>query len=810
MLQDLRYAARTLRRAPALTVTAALTLALGIGANTVMFSVVNAVLLRPLPYREPDRLVRIASVNRQREIGRIRATPLDFFDWRAQARSFEAMAGHVGTGFTFTGDGEPELIVGQMVTADFFSVFGVTPLVGRTLSAEAFEPGRDTELVLGYGTWQRRYGGDRSVVGRSIAVNGRPFTIVGVMPPAFQYPERRYQLWAPLASKTTPEGPPINRASHYLQVVGRLRRGASIEQARAELATIAAGLEAQFPDSNRQLGTDVMSLAEDLTGNVRRALLVLLGAVAFVTLIACTNVTNLLLARARGRQREVAVRAALGASRARLVRQFLTETVALYSLGVAGAIALAAWGIDLLVAVNPAGIPRLSEASLDGRVLAATLIASFATAIGFGLAPALTTATLDVADALKTGGRTGSLAPGRDRVRAVLVIGEVALSVVLLVGAGLALRSFMHLVDVKPGFDVDDQLTFTVVLPQSRYRDAAQQIEASRRLTEQLAAAAGVVEVGATTHLPFSGQNLENGFEVEGLVVPPGGNVPVAGMRGVTPAYFAALGIAVESGRAFTGADRESSMPVAIVNQTFARRYWPGQSALGKRVRESGGDAWRVIVGIVADVRHAGPAAEPRPEVDIPYAQLEPSFLTRWARGLSFVVRGRVPASTLASIARREVHTVDPTLPLNEVQSVAGLAAETVAQPRFRTALLSAFGAVALSLAVVGVFGVLSYFVTERRHEIGVRMALGARPRDVVRMVVGRGVALAAIGVAIGLAAAVPLTGTLEGLLFEVSPTDLPTFAAVGIGLTLTAAGASYLPARRATRVDPMDALRTD
>jgi putative ABC transport system permease protein len=812
MLQDLRYAFRTLVRSPAFTATAVLTLALGIGANTVMFSVVNAVLLRPLPFSDPDRLMLVSSVNQRAAVGEIRVSALDFADWRSQAKSFDTMAAFVGTGFTFSGDGEPELAIGLNVTADFFKTLGVQPLAGRTFAADEFAPGHEREIVLGHALWQRRFAGDRGVVGRTLTVNGKPFTVVGVMPAGFEFPDPHYQLWTPLVNASTPDAPPINRNSHYLRVVGRLRAGVRPDHAQAEMSTIAKGLAAQYPATDESLDAHVVPLAAQAVSSVKTALLVLLGAVGFVVLIACTNVTNLLLARATGRQREVAIRAALGAGRLRLVRQFLTETIVLYALGASGALMLAAWGLDVLISLSAGDVPRLKEATVDARVLGVTLLISLGTAIIFGLAPAFHAAKADVIDALKAGGRTAGQGDQRQTLRGALVVAEVALSVVLLVGAGLALRSFVRLVNVDPGFQVDEQLTFTVVMLPARYAGAPQMISFTRRLAEQLASTPGVERAGATTALPFSGQNIEDGFSVEGLTT-AGTEQPVAGTRGVTADYFAALGVPLKAGRFFTTADREGSQPVAIVNEAFARKYWPGQPAVGKRLKE--GDAasstpWSVVVGVVADIRHIGPGQDARPEVDFPYAQLEPGFMTTWLRGITFVVRGRVPGASLATAARAQVHALDPSMPLNDVQTMAALAAEVVAQPRFRTLLLGAFAALALVLATVGVFGVLSYFVTQRTQEIGIRIALGARPGDVVRLVVVRGIGLAAAGVAIGLIAAVPLARSMQSLLFEVPPVDVVTFAAVGVGLTLIAAAASYVPARRATRVDPMTALRME
>ena len=814
MAQDLRLALRTLIRTPAFTLTAILTLALGIGANTAMFSVVNAVLLRPLPFADPNRLVFVFSQNTQRSAGQMRVSPLDFTDWQREARSFDALAAHVGTGFSFSGDDTaPELAIGQLVTQDFFRALGVRPVVGRLFVADEFTPGRDHAILLSEGLWQRRYGGDRTVVGRTVTINGRPYAIAGVMPRSFSYPTDRYQLWAPLSLVSPPDGLPVNRNTHYLRVIARLKAGVAPSQAQAEMTAIADRLASQYPDTNRALGARVLPLRDQVIGDVRTALLVLLGAVGFVVLIACGNVTNLLLARATGRQRELAIRAALGAGNARLVRHLFTETAVLYAAGAIAAIVVASWALALVASLKPADIPRLADATIDGTVLSVTSLIALLTALVFGLAPAMHGACTDVSDALKSGARTSGASRGRQRLRAGLVVGQLALSMVLLVGAGLAIRSFMRLTHVDPGFDADGQLTFGLVMPAARYPGAAEMRSFQSRLLADLAAAPAVRNAGATTHLPFSGQNLENGFTVDGFVVPPDGEGPVGGLRGIAGDYFAALGIPLKRGRAFTADDREGMPLVAIVNDTFARRYWPGQNAIGKRLRFGGPssqDPWRVVVGVAGDVKHMGPAEETRPEVDLPFAQLDPGFMTTWARGPTIVLRGSLPVANLTSIARERVNAADATMPLINVQTMAELASDVVSQPRFRTVLLGAFAALALALATIGVFGVLSYFVSERAAEIGVRMALGAQPVDVVRMVVGKAVALAIVGMSIGLIAAVPLSRAMRALLFEAPPFDVVTFAIVGLGLVAVAALASYWPARRAARVDPVTALRME
>jgi putative ABC transport system permease protein len=811
MVQDFKFAIRTLFRAPGFTLTAALTLALGIGVTSLMFSVVNAVLLRPLPYPDPDRLLLVFNMNTTDPASNtMRLTALDFDDYRARTRTFESMAGHIGTGFTFTGGREPELVIGQMVTADFFKVFRVQPALGRTFNPDEFALGREAVVVLSHRLWQRRFGGSPAAIGSTATINGRPFTIVGVMPPAFDYPGPRYELWAPLPTPRSADLPPANRGAHYLQAVGRLKPSVSYEQASSEIVSIAGALAKEYPDSDGNNTARTVRLQDFAVRDVKTPLYILLGAVALVVLIACANVTNLLLARATSRHREVAIRQALGAGRRRLVRQFLVETAVLYSLGAAGALALASWGTAIMISLGPENIPRLADASLDGRVLAVTLLLSLVTAVVFGLAPALQGSSADPADALRTGGRTASAGSTRQRVRTVLVVAEVALSVVLLIGAGLALHSLAKLTAVDPGFDADGQLTFSVVLPPRRYPDAVSMTAVADRIAERLAAIPGVAATGWTTHLPLSGQNMENGFQVPGYVPRQSGEVPIAGMRGVSSRYFAALGARLKAGRTFTAADRLGSQPVAIVNEAFAQRYWPGQDPIGRTLQEYGGSNPRTVVGLIADVKHSGPAEEARPEVSLPYSQLDPEFMTTWSRGIYFVVRTASSGIAIGSAARAAVAGIDSEMSLNNVESLAELASDAVSAPRFRTVLLGTFAALAIALASIGVFGVLSYFVIQRTREIGIRVALGATSSDILRMVVGRGLALAAIGLGIGLLAAIPLTRSMQSLLFEVKPLDIPTLASVIGGLAVVAGLASYLPARRALRIEPMTTLNME
>ena len=811
MLQDLRFAFRMMLRAPGFTAMAGLTLALGIGATSLMFSVVNAVLLRPLPYAEPSRLMLLFNVRTNTpSADTIRLTPLDFDDYKSRARSFEALAGYIGTGFTFSGAGEAELVIGEMVTPEFFRILGVAPALGRTFAPDEFQPGHENVVVLSDRLWKRRFGGNPASIGSRVTVNGKPFTIAGVMPPSFEYPGSRYELWAPLPSPRTTELPPINRVSHYLEVIGRLKPDVSFEQAQREVAMVASALASEYSATNSNMTARVTALESFLVRDVETPLRILLAAVGLVVLIACANVTNLLLARASVRSREVAIRQALGAARWRLVRQFLVETLALYLVGACGALAVASWGIPVLLSFAPQDIPHLSDTSLDLRVLAATMLMSLACALIFGLAPAYHGGKVDPAQALRGGGRSASAARAGQRVRVALVVSELALSVVLLIGAGLMLRSLVRLTTVDPGFDADGQLTFSVVMMPRKYPDESSMLSLSERLSSQLASLPGVQHAGFTTHLPLSGQNLENGFEVDGYVPANADDNPVAGMRGVSEHYFAALGVRLKAGRVFTTIDRSNSQPVAIVNEAFARRYFGGSNPIGRRLREGGYPNWRVVVGVISDVKHSGPAAEARPEVSLPYSQLTFGFLNAWARGIYVVVRGDTPASALVTPVRGVIQSLDPDMSMNRPRALAEFASEAISQPRFRTILLSAFAVLAIALASVGIFGVLSYFVTQRTREIGIRLALGASSADILRMVVGRGLVVTAAGLAIGMIAAIPLTRSLETLLFEVRPLDAATIATVIAGLALVAGLASYLPARRALRIAPITALQIE
>ncbi len=810
LLQDVRHSFRMLRRSPGFTAAAVATLALGIGANTAVFSVVDAVLLRPLPYDEPDRLFVLYQQHHEENVGRTRAAPLDFLDWQQRSRSFAAMGAHIGTGFTLTGGGEPELVIGQLVSVELFDVLRVRPLLGRAFRPEENEAGRDRVMLLSHGLWQRRFGGDAAIVGRTVVANGRPYTVVGVMPPGFDYPEKRYQLWVPFPFRgENPDNLPISRQSRYLQVIGRLADGVTPAQAAAELDAIGRRLAEEFPESDGGTTIRMASFTEETVGGVRKALLLLLGAAGFVLLIACANVTSLLLARASTRRREMAVRSALGVGLPRLVRQLLTETFVLFAIGLSAGLLVAQATLRAVRTFGPADIPRLAEAALDSRVLLFSGAAAGVAALLFGLAPALQAARAGATGAGKIGGRVVSAEPRHQRLRSAVIVAEIGISLVLLTGAGLAVRSFLRLQGAEKGFDPDRAVTFNVVMPAAKYPDAPSMWACYRQLLGNLASQPAFEAVGFTTHLPLSGQDLENGVTLEGA--PEGGDPPVAGLHGISPGYLEAMGIPLRRGRAFTSQDREGSLPVALVNETFARRYWPGQDPLGKRLSVDGPEGpWRMVVGVVADVRHRSLDAVAHPGVLLPYLQLDPGFLTAWARGLSVVIRSSAGPSVVAGFARRGIHATDPNMPLIDFQPMARLVAGSTAQPRFRTLLMGGFALIAFTLALVGVFGVMSYFVAQRTQELGVRMALGARRSDVLALVLGRGARLALLGVLCGLLGARALTGWMAGLLYEVSPTDPATFALAAGLLTAAALAASYLPARRAAAVDPAVVLREE
>ncbi len=804
MAQDVRHGLRGLIRNPGFAVTSILTLALGIGATTAVLSVVDAVLLRPLPYNAPERLYTLFETEKSAQGGRTNASPHDFLDWRTEATSFESMAAYSGTSLTLETDGEPRQVLAQMVSAELFQVLGVAPALGRGFHPEENEAGRNRVILLSYGLFAELLGANPAAIGRPLRVNGNPYELVGVLPPGISFPHARHQAWVPLAlSGEDSDGPPINRQSHYLRVVGRLKTGVSAAQAQIELEHIGAGIAAQFPDGHGQTSIGLSSLSEETVGPVKAGLWVLVAAAGFVLLLACANVTHLQLTRASVRQGELGLRAALGGGRGRLVRQLLTESAVLYGLGAAAGLLLAQALLTLLRALGPRNVPRLEEAALHLGLLGFVCLVVGGAALFFGLLPALrgTPAAPRSHSSRVTPGREG------ERLRSALLVAEVAVSLMLLVGAGLAGRSFLRLTRVELGFRPEGVTTFDVVTPRPRYADGQAVQTFHRELSTALAAQPLVEAVGLTTALPLSGQNLENSFEVEGVAPPPGEAEILAGMRGVSPGFLTAMGYELVQGRGFTEADAGLGR-VAVVNEAFVRRYSGSASALGRRVRAGGDDGWATVVGVVRDVKHLALEESARPEVLLLFDQLEPGFVSSWARGVSFVVRSSAEPSLISQQVRSELSRLDSSLPLIDFRPLPELVGDAVAQPRFRAFLLGSFAGIALCLALVGIFGVTSYFVAQRRREIGVRIALGARRGEVLAWVLTRGGKLAAMGIGLGILGALTLTRAMSSVLFEVSPTDPATLLGASALLAAAVLLAAFLPARQAAATSPAVVLR--
>jgi putative ABC transport system permease protein len=799
--KDVRFGLRTLARNPGTTLAALLALALGIGANTAIFSVVNGVMLEPLPYPEPDELQFVWEKNPELGFPRFTVSPHNFEDWRRQSRSFAGLAAIEHSRFNLTGGDRPESLPGARVSADFFRVIGTEPVRGRGFRPEEGRLGSNRVAVISHGLWQRRFGSDPSAVGTTLRLDGEPYTLVGVAPPGFEFPQNR-EIWVPLAFDMAKE----NRGAHYLLVLGRLAGGVSEEKAQAEMDGIAARLAKDYPDVQTGWGVDVIPLREMVVEDVRSALLILLVFVSFVLLIACANVANLLLARVASRERELAVRTALGAGRARLVRQMLTETLVLFLAGGALGLLLAWWGIRALLALDPEGIPRAHEIGLDGRVLLFTLLVSLATGLLFGLVPALSAAGRQLGESLKEGGRAMAGGVRGRLMRNALVLGQVALTLVLLVGAGLLIRSFARLQAIDPGFRSEGVLTARVVLPAAEYAEPARQVAFHQQLVEKVRAMPGAREAATIYPMPLGDSNMVLAFAVEGRPAPPPNEVPSTNVRGASPDYFRALGIRVRQGRTFTDQDVQGSLPVVVVNETMAKKVWPGESPLGKRINF--GDPaqpadWMTVVGVVADVRHQALNEEPGSEAYWPqYQQPFTDFF--------LVLRTDRDPASLPDGVREAVRSLDPNLPVDQIRTMEDLIALSLSQSRFKMVLLSLFAGLALALAAVGVYGVVSYSVAQRTHEIGIRMALGAERRSVLRLVVRQGMAVVLIGVAAGLALAFWGSRFLAGQVYGVSAKDPLTFLAVPVVLLAIALLANYLPARRATRVDPLVALRQE
>jgi predicted permease len=796
LAQDIRYGVRMLLKNRSFTIVAALALALGIGANTAIFSVVNAVLLRPLPYRNPAQIMTVLHGASNP------VAPANFFDLRDQNQVFESMAAAQYWTPNLTGRDSPEHLDALQLTADMFHLLGVNPLLGRTFLAGEDQPGNQHVVVLSYRLWQRRFGGDQGVIGQQVTLDGEGYTVIGVMPPEFQFAPfwaTRAEIWSPLNL-----APRINdRNGQSLRVFARLKQGVTREQAQAEIDTISARLERQYPDSNKGLSVFVDPLHEKVVGKTRPALLILLGAVCFVLLIACANVANLMMARATARQKEIAVKTALGASRSRIVRQLLTESVLLSLLGGAAGLLLAAWGIDGLLALSPANLPRAQTISLDMYVLCFTLAISVLTGLLFGLAPALQASKLDLNESLKEGGRGSTEGRRRNRARRLLVISEIALALVLLVGGGLMIRSFLRLQSIDSGFNPRNVLTMIVSLAGSEHSTGPKRAVFFNQLLERVENMPGVLSASAINHLPLGGDTWTIGFAIEGRPASPSGQSPRGVYRIVRPNYFKTMGATLFEGRDFNERDNETAPGVIIINEAMARRYWPNEEAIGKRMQVALDDTSpRQIIGVVKDVKQSEWTAEPRPEMYLPHLQATaPQYMT-------LLVRADSDPMKMAAAVQGEVWAIDKSLPVSEIRSMEEVIAASIAPQRFNMLLLALFASIALILAAVGIYGVMSYSVTQRTHEIGIRMALGARASDVVKMIVGQAMALVAIGIGAGLVGAFLLTRLMASLLYDVSVTDPATYITISVALAGVALGACFIPARRATKVDPMVALR--
>jgi putative ABC transport system permease protein len=808
VLSEVRYAARNLMKRPGFTAIAVITLALGIGANTAIFSVVNAVLLRPLPYAEADRLIVPWGSKGEMQHHTVVSYP-DFLDWQARTQTLEYIAAYNSSATLLrVGDAEPELLAGAAVSADLFPLLKITPATGHFFTRADDQQNAPPVIVIGYELWQRRFNSNPNIIGQQIRVGSSSATVLGVLPKDFRFPAR--------ASKTDflkPLAPAIGervqrRSSYSLRVLGRLKPGATATAAENEMRSIGAQIEQQFPDEGFRLGARLISLYDEVTWGSKVPLLVLLGAVGFVLLIACANIANLLLARAAARQREIAIRAALGAGRWRVMRQLLLESVLLSLAGGAVGLLVALWGVRFLVATSPLDIPFLKDVGLDLTVLAFTGVISVLTGLVFGVIPALQASRADLQDALRQEGRGSAGGPTRSRVRSLLIISEVALSLVLLIGAGLLGKSYLLLNEVRPGFDPEHVVTTDLSLAKSKYADPAQQQAAFADIIDRLGHIPGVEAAAAIYPIPLGGDSNAGTFQIVGRPALRPEDKPTSNHRTISPNYFRALDIPLLRGRPFNERDNPTSPPVIIVNETFARHYFGGGEAVGQRVIIEGeaGDNKipppREIVGIVGDVHHEGLDTESGDEYYVPYTQLPQAFM-------SLVVRSTATKpEALAPSLREVIKQKDPEQYVGKIQPMTQLMADAVARRRFNALLTGLFAMVALLLASVGIFGVLNYTVTQRTQEIGVRLALGAQTRDVLRLVLSQGVRLILIGLGLGLIASFALTRVLAGMLFGVTPTDPLTFTAVSLLLMGVALFACYVPARRATKVDPLVALR--
>ena len=803
MLKDLRYGLRSLIKHPTFTAVCIVTLALGIGANTAIFTVINAAVLRPLPFQDAEQLAMIWTTRDTNQ-----EQPLSFADYndlKNQTKAFsEVGAASPLWNFTLTSGGdEPEPLQGMYLSASLLELLRVSPERGRNFTADEDRIGGTPVAIISHSLWQRRFGGDENIVGKSIALSGVNTSVIGVMPADFQLLEPAAEVWVPLAQNQLASSA---RQVRLLSAVGRLNDDLKPAAANAELSAIANQWAGQYPESNSGVGMRAVPLHQQVTGKVRPALWLLLGAVGLVLLIACANIVNLMLVRSASRQREIAVRAALGAGRVRLLRQLLTESITLSLLGGGAGVLLGSWGVQALLALNPIPLPRYNQIRLDLTVLLFTLAASVVTGIVFGLAPAWQTLKFDLHTALKEGGRAAIADSSQRRLSSVLVIAETAMAMVLLIGAGLLLKSFAHLLDVKPGFVTENVLTMQVGLPNTSYAEPQKRAAFLKQLETNLAAAPEVASVGSVTRLPLMSalNNITTFLAIEGREV-PAAERPEIDFRRATTGYFQTMGIPLLKGRLVTEQDSINNTGAVVINEAMAKRFWPSDDPIGKRISTATSNGqqtqWQTIVGVVGSVRHLGLDVAPRPEIYY-HTNTNPPF------GPVVVIRTTGDPQRVISIARAKVRELDRSVAISNVNTMEQLVAQSVAQRRFGMFLVGIFAALALVLAVVGIYGVVSYSVAQRTNEIGVRMALGASTTDVLKMVLKHGMTLALIGVGVGLAGAFAVTRLMVAVLFEVRPTDLATFATVSVGLILVALLACYVPARRAMKVDPLVALR--
>ncbi|HEY6217029.1 MAG TPA: ABC transporter permease [Pyrinomonadaceae bacterium] len=808
LLQDIRFGLRMLLKSPSISIVATIALALGIGANTAIFSVVNAVLLRPLPFPDSESLVSVFEADTQRGLVRGSHSYPNFFDLRAQNTVFERVASYHSGDYILTGRGEPARLRGEVVTADLFPLLGVAPMLGRTFLPDEDKPGNGRVVILSEQLFRKNFSSDPSILNQAITLEGRPFTVVGVMPASFEFPIQNdpVELWTTIAGDASGKEPvTVERGAHFLSVIGRLKSGVTKEQAQAELTTIAARLEKQYPDENAHKTLRFESALTALVGNIRPALLILLAAVACVLLIACANVANLLLARATSRHKEMAIRAALGASRMRVIRQLLTESVLLSLLGGAVGLLLAVWWSDLLVALGKDDIPRAVHVGIDWRVLGFTLGISLITGLIFGLAPAYHSSKSELVDSLKDGGRGTSDGARRSRVRNLLVVSELAVAVVLLVVAGLLIQSLWRLRNVNSGLQPQNVLTFNVSLPEIKY-NFERQSQFFIDLKSRLEATPGVQSASTIYPLPLNGDRFVISFEIEGRPMSPK-DQPIAEFFTTGVGYFRAMGIPVIRGRDFDDRDKHGSTPVIIISETFARQIFPNEDPIGKRIHpgissiEGENSVMREIVGVVGDVRNQNLNTASKPAYYVPQTQIPFSQMVA-------VVKTTGEPHGMISAVTKDVGAMDGDIPLFGVKTMEEYMSASVAAPRFNTTLLSIFAGVALVLTIVGLYGVMSYSVVQRTNEIGIRLALGAQTRDVLLMIVKQGSKLIVVGLVIGLAGAFAATRVIASLLFGVTTKDPFTFVAAAVLLAMVALLACYVPAWRATKVDPLEALR--